>query len=199
MANFAALVLTCSGSSACLATFLEGFIQNASRFHNPPICCVCEYERATGVRRAINQGKKMEALLNVAAIGTRLICILIGFAIAASFAFAAFLATAGPQGEPFTPLWKTFLATTGVGLVFASGYIMFAIGWQARFARLPFRAINAVLLLLPFTAQVMIIRLHRFPILPSYAAVSVVLFTAWLMLLCAKPGLLAIGAGQGKQ
>jgi peptidoglycan/LPS O-acetylase OafA/YrhL len=133
----------------------------------------------------------VKALLDVAAIGTRLISGLIGVAIAASFAFAAFLAAADPLGVPFTAQWKIFLATIGVGLVFAFGYIMFAIGWRARFASRPFRAANAVLLLLPLTVLVMLIKQHRVPFVPSYAAVIAAVFTASLLLLCARPWLLS--------
>ena len=136
----------------------------------------------------------MKAFFNVAVVGTRVICLLIGVAIAASFAFAAFLAAADPQGEPFTPPWKIFSSITCVGLMLASGFIMFAIGWQARFASRPFRVINAVLLLFPLTVQVMLIKLHRVPFLPTYAAVITTMFTASLLLLCAKPWLLGMKA-----
>ena len=102
------------------------------------------------------------------------------------FALLALGAATFPQGEPFIPAWEITSSIIGVGILLASGYIMFAIGWQARFFGVRYRAINFILLLLPLSLA--LVMPNKLISVPSSAAVILALFTAWLLLLCTKPG-----------
>lgn len=130
----------------------------------------------------------MQALIKAAAVGTRIMCIIIGSVTTLLFALLALGAATFPQGKPFIPAWEITSSIIGVGILLASGYIMFAIGWQARFFDVRYRAINFILLLLPLSLALVLVMPNKLISVPSSAAVILALFTAWLLLLCTKPG-----------
>ena len=121
---------------------------------------------------------------------TRLCCALLGFGIPVVSIPLALLASAFPQGEPFTPPWQLAASVIGCACLLASGFAMFAVGWRARFERRAYRGVTFLLLLIPLVVGMELMASPvQFP--PTHLAIAFSAFTGWLLLLCAWPGLLA--------
>ena len=121
---------------------------------------------------------------------TRLCCALLGFGIPFISIPLALLASAFPAGEPLTPAWQTAVFVVGSACLLGSGFVLFAVGWCARFGKRRYRAVTFALLLIPLAAGLKLIASPA-DLLPVYVAAAFCGFSAWVLLLCAWPKLLA--------
>eukprot|EP01034_Spumella_vulgaris_P045395 gene45395-56545_t len=88
---------------------------------------------------------------------TRLCCALLGFGIPFISIPLALLASAFPAGEPLTPAWQTAVFVVGSACLLGSGFVLFAVGWCARFGKRRYRAVTFALLLIPLAAGLKLI------------------------------------------
>jgi hypothetical protein len=123
---------------------------------------------------------------------TRIICILLGVGLPIVSVPFAFLAAGFPQKEPFMPAWKIVSSVVSIASLLGSGFAMFAIGWRAHFANSVYRRTTFVLLLFPLGTGAILISSSRVQFPPLGLAVTLTVFTGWLLLLCVKPTLLEI-------
>ncbi|HEU4921835.1 MAG TPA: hypothetical protein VFT23_02035, partial [Burkholderiales bacterium] len=81
----------------------------------------------------------------------------------------------------------------GGAVAVCSGFIMFGVGWPTRMANLRYSAFTFLLLLVPLAAGVTLMLASRVQFPPKELAIALIAFTGWLLVLCAKPGLLHTG------
>jgi hypothetical protein len=115
---------------------------------------------------------------------------LVGFGLAILSLPLSLFSAAFPQGEPSMPAWEIISFVLGSGILVASGFIMFSLGWPKNFTKSTFRRLNFLFLLFSLVVGFILINSSRAQFPLKEIAIIFSTFTSWLLLLCIKPNLL---------
>jgi hypothetical protein len=136
------------------------------------------------------QEQQLKRLLALIQLSTRVVSGVLALGIPLISLLVAAVAAAAPQDEPFIPPLVIFASVSCVGIIVGTSFALFAFGYPKRFGKTAYRWAVAALLLLPLIGGCVLIHATRTQFPPIKTALVLIVFTAWLQILCVRPTLL---------